>query len=117
MTDETKALDATAAAAANAAAGAAKYVDPRVTEAIDYVVSRGYSPTVAAAMVAKHGFAQILEDKKNNPGNPDLVRAVDNPDYGDIGDVGEHGFVGDLGTNHPDGVPCPHLPPEEKEKS
>lgn len=35
-------------------------------------------------------------------------------DEADIGEVGEHGFIGDLGTNHPEGVPQPHLPPKKK---
>jgi hypothetical protein len=33
----------------------------------------------------------------------------------EIGRVGEHGYIGDLGTNHPRGVPRPHLSPEQKE--
>lgn len=75
--------------------------DPQITEAIEYVQSRGYTFEAAVNIVAFEGAKNILAEKIAGI-VPKIKRAlggtqdVHKPKCGNVGDTGDHG---DLGTN------------------
>jgi hypothetical protein len=100
MTDETKSLDAVAAAATAAASAAAPSTaptDPK-SKAIDIVMAKGYSRTAAEEIVERYGVEKILGLTEIDP----LVKPTSGatPTHkAECGDVGETGDHGDLGEN------------------
>lgn len=91
--------------------------DEKKQAAIDLLISRKYPRIVAEAIVKISGPDKVLATSPAEFVPPDLEEDEKSEDEsGEIGEVGEHGYIGDLGTNHPEGIPRPHLPPKPKEE-